>query len=82
MKPGVKTTELYLVIATMIPSVLQQLGKLPKGLDNPEDIAQIISDAHAQGGTSPVWLIALYVAARLFLKWQENNIKLKSIELK
>ena len=72
MKPGYKSTELYLVICVVAPWVLSRTGiDISSLLGRPEDIAQIISDAHAQSGDAPVWVVLAYVAARFFLKWRE-----------
>jgi len=72
MKPGYKSTELYLVISVVAPWVLSRTGiDLSSILGRPEEIAQIISDAHAQSGDATVWVVMAYVAARFFLKWRE-----------
>jgi len=74
MKPGYKSTELYLVISVVAPWVLSRTGiDLSSLLGRPEDIAQIIADAHAQSGDAPVWAVLAYVAARFFLKWRESK---------
>lgn len=60
----------------MLPWLSGQLGAdLSKILGKPEDIAQIITDAHAQSSTAPIWVTGIYVAARFFLKWQEMKSK-------
>lgn len=74
MQKGLKSSELYVVLAVLAPWVSQQFGvDLGAMLANPDDIASVIRSAQDQGGSAPVFVALAYVVGRVVLKWKKGN---------
>ena len=72
MKPGLKSTEFYIVAAILSTWVSTRFGiDLSSVLNDPDDISSIIKSAQTQGGDAPVWLAVTYVITRFALKWKQ-----------
>ena len=66
--PGHKTTEIYVVVAVLLPWICQQFGiNVGTITDNAEQLRQAIEAAHG-GSDMPVWVAMAYVIGRNVLK--------------
>jgi hypothetical protein len=69
IKPGYKSTELYVVVAVLLPWICQQFGlNMATITENAEQLRQAIEAAHG-GSDMPVWVAMAYVVGRKLLKW-------------
>jgi len=72
MKPGIMSTELYVVLAVLVPWISAQLGvDLSAVFNDPDNISAIIKSAQEGGNNAPVYVALAYVLVRGLLKWKQ-----------
>jgi len=68
MSKGVKTSELYVTLAVLLPWIAQQLGiDLAGAIGTADELRRTIEAAHG-GSDMPVWVAAAYVIGRNVVK--------------